>query len=69
MKNSPSHTLFEITETDANGVTLEKPDFAPMGVAFTNRDGSLNILIDDGKNYDATKRHQLRKRRANGGQS
>lgn len=66
-KNYPSHTLFEITEADSEGVLLEKPDFAPIGVAFTNKDGSLNVLIDTGKNFDATKRHQLRKRKAKGG--
>ena len=67
MANYPTHTLFEITETDEHGVVLEKADFAPIGVAFTNRDRSLNLLIDDGKNYDATKRHQLRKRKAKAG--
>ena len=66
-KKYPSHTLFEITEIDADGVVLENPDFVPMGVAFTNKDGSLNILIDQGKNFDATKRHQLRKRKPKGG--
>ena len=61
MKKYPSHTLFEITEAESAD---QRPTFTPIGCAFTNADGSLNILIDDGKALNPAKRHQLRQRKA-----
>lgn len=58
MKNYPSHTLFAVTQTEG----AEKADWTPLGVAFTNKDGSLSIPFDEGKTPPTGARLVLRKR-------
>lgn len=60
MKNYPSHTLFAVTQ----GENQEKADWTPIGVAFTNKDGSLAISFDEGKAAPQGARLILRQRKA-----
>jgi len=59
MKNFPSHTLFAVTQGDQQ----EAADWTPIGVAFTNKDGSLSVMFDEGKTAPAGARLILRKRK------
>lgn len=45
MKNYPSHTLYAVTQGDEQ----TKAEWLPIGVAFTNKDGSLSLVYDAGK--------------------
>lgn len=58
MKNYPSHTLFAVVQGDEQA----KADWTPLGVAFTNKDGSLSIIFDEGKTPPTGARLVLRKR-------
>ena len=58
-KNYPSHTLFAVTQAEG----ADKADWAPIGVAFTNKDGSLSISFDEGKTTPEGARLILRKRK------
>lgn len=59
MKKYPSHTLFAVTQTAEDA----KADWTPLGVAFTNKDGSLSLIFDEGKTAPAGARLVLRSRR------
>lgn len=59
MKKYPSHTLFAVTQAEG----AEKADWTPIGVAFPNKDGSLGIVLDDGKSIPAGQRLVLRQRK------
>ena len=62
-KKHPTHTLYSITEApDENGEL--KATFTPIGSAWTNRDGSLNLVFDKGKTIDPAGRFQIRARKA-----
>jgi hypothetical protein len=65
MKNYPTHTLFAVVQGDEQ----DKADWTPIGVAFTNKDGSLSILFDEGKIAPEGARLILRKRKAKAAQS
>jgi hypothetical protein len=58
MKKYPSHTLFAVTQGDEQA----KADWTPLGVAFTNKDGSLALIFDEGKTAPAGARLVLRSR-------
>lgn len=59
-KTYPSHTLFAVVQGDEQA----KADWTPLGVAFTNKDGSYSILFDEGKTTPQGARLILRKRKA-----
>lgn len=59
MKTYPSHTLFAVTQAEG----AEKADWTPIGVAFTNKDGSHAIIFDEGKTAAQGARLILRKRK------
>jgi len=59
MKTYPSHTLFAVFQPEQDGPS----NWTPIGVAFTNKDGSFAVYFDDGKPAPAGARLVLRKRK------
>lgn len=60
-KKYPTHSIIEITPSEQDG---ERDTFDYIGVAFTNRDGSLNLVFDEGKAPNPAKRLMIRARKA-----
>ena len=55
-KKAPTHELFEVVEDKE----LEQKRWNKVGVAFTNKDGSLSLVVDDGNREGPKARFQLR---------
>lgn len=49
MKNYPTHTLYAVSRADQ----AAKATWTPIGVAFTNKGGTLSIRFDEGKGQPA----------------
>ena len=60
-KQYPTHSIIEITEAESPDARAQ---FDYIGVCFTNRDGSLNLVFDEGKVPHPAKRLMIRKRKA-----
>ena len=57
-KKAPSHELFFVAEVEG-----APNEWKRVGVAFTNKDDSLSILVDDGVREGPKARFQMRVRR------
>ena len=57
-KKAPTHELFVVVEVDG-----APNEWKRVGVAFTNRDDSLSLVVDDGQRAGPKARFQLRVRR------
>lgn len=60
-KKYPTHSIIQITPSDDATV---KDTFDYIGVGFTNKDGSLNLVFDDGQFPHPAKRLMIRKRKS-----
>ena len=57
-KRFPTHELFAVTEVEGG-----PNDWKRVGVAFTNKDDSLSLILDDGVRDGQKARFQMRVRR------
>ena len=57
-KKAPTHELFVVVEVEG-----APNEWKRVGVAFTNRDDSLSLIVDDGQREGPKARFQLRVRR------
>ena len=57
-KKSPTHELFVVVEVDG-----APNEWRRVGVGFTNKDGSLSLIVDDGVRDGPKARFQMRTRR------
>ncbi|MBI1944684.1 MAG: hypothetical protein HYS27_03250 [Deltaproteobacteria bacterium] len=57
-KRFPTHELFAVTEVEGG-----PNDWKRVGVAFTNKDDSLSLILDDGVREGPKARFQMRARR------
>lgn len=57
-KRAPSHELFFVADLEG-----EPKEWRRVGVGFTNKDGSLSLIVDDGLREGPKARFQMRPRR------
>ena len=55
-KKAPTHELFEVVEDQE----LQESRWNRVGVGFTNKDGSLSLVVDEGNRQGKKARFQLR---------
>lgn len=60
-KKYPTHSIIQITPSDDATV---KDTFDYIGVGFTNKDGSLNLVFDEGQFPHPAKRLMIRARKS-----